>query len=926
MPAPYTVRRRLAAPAAHTRAKVTGVDTHLRVLSPPVARLLDASPRRARYLEHAPDVTVLDKIAGRDEPAARRAIRELRGRCFIHLAAQESEGASPLWCAARWAALADACVRLADRAAWHAVVSRLGPLDDEMVPDRAVIALGKLGGEELNPSSDIDLLCINRSDRGMAGGKTAHEVFERWVKSLRGILSDVDENGFGFRVDLDLRPEGRAGPLVNSIDAAERYYETFGQAWEQIALLRARAVVDVGGVGTELLQRLSPFCFPRSPSPAIVDAIGGMRARVAATAAAEGLDIKRAGGGIRDIEFMVQVHQHLYARRRPDLQVRPIEEAIVALERSGHLSASAARTLDDGYRFWRRVEHALHWLTDQQSHVLPDAGDLRERVLVFLRGAEPQLTAAAFAARIDEVRAEVEQLADDFFGEVVQGRGDAELALDVTASEEVRKAALFRLGFADPAAALTQILRLARGRGSPFARYNRRRDPAVGERATTLLLQLGKSPHPDLALSRLSDLVPAVAHPKVWARIADDETVTRRVLRVLSLSGPLTKVAARAPLALLEALRRPDVRRRAKASWLRELSTGGDDEQFADEMRTQRRDLLLRLGMGFIDGRLSVFAVARHLSTFADACLEAALARAKTHAHRRVPGYEGAAIAVTGLGALGGRELSVSSDLDLLFVYDDADGGDAGLSEWAARLARRLIWLLSAKLPTGAGFEVDTRLRPSGNQGSLCVSHNAFVSYHESASALWERQSLLRLRRVAGDDALARRVESVARSASLRGGEPAVGMRLLDMRDRMVKERARSAGFHLKQGEGGLADIEFAVQGLQLWHGPELPWLYCPSTPRALLRLMRRGVLDEENGQVLFDAYALLGTVRTALLLLDDVPDAVVRRDDDRMDEVARMLRHRTEFASSGEALTQALFETAADVRERTFRILLRLA
>lgn len=291
----------------------------LRPVSPVAARLVEASPALCRFTDRVPGVLGLARISSSSPLLARRCLRLLRKRVLVHTAWQELVlGASPLVTARLWSDVADACIALADRVAFNDATRRFGSI----APGRAVLALGKLGSRELNPSSDVDIVAVYDSDDvAAAGGASAHEFFTVWARGLRGTLADVDDDGFCFRVDFDLRPEGTRGPLVNSTDAMESYYERFGRTWERAALLRLRPVVDVSGAGARLVKRLSPFVFQKSVDARIVDELYAMKAQVTSSSQREGVfDVKRGEGGIREVEFIAQSLQLLHGGREKRLQ------------------------------------------------------------------------------------------------------------------------------------------------------------------------------------------------------------------------------------------------------------------------------------------------------------------------------------------------------------------------------------------------------------------------------------------------------------------------------------------------------------------------------------------------------------------------------------------------------------------------------
>lgn len=902
------------------------MDNRTRILSPPAARILDANPRAERFLKRCIRPEILNRLHRADEETARRAIRLVRSRVFLWCVESEANGGSPWETTSAFNRLADSALRLADAVAWRSVCNDSGVRGD-FPSSRTIIALGKLGSLELNPSSDIDLLFINGSDAGSAGEKSAHQLFERWVHRVRSILADRDENGFGFRVDLDLRPEGRAGAVVNSLDAIERYYENFGKNWERIALLRARPVVDVGDVGQVFMQRIESFCYPRTPDASVRQSISRLRGRISATASSSGFDLKRSSGGIRDLEFIVQTFQHFHGRKMKTLRGKTIVALLRALEQAGLLNVQSARDLEDAYTFLRRVEHALQLSTDQQTQHLPDDGQLFDRVLSFLRGAFPQLTSVTFAEKLRNVAESVCRLADETFGVTPPLLGEAELALDVIADDEVRKAALQRLGFEHVDSVLEALRSLSKFRGSPFSPRQRVANAAAEKGAQELLIQMGKTENPDMTIERLTRIMPTLVQPSAWRRLLDGETVSRRMLRILSISGFLSRVATRDAEKLIDALVRPMGGPQRVSTLRHRLRPNGDahaDERFAHTLRQRLRHLRLRLGIYFLDGEISHRRLSFSLSQFADAAIQEALEHAKAYADRKVPGVHGAELAVMGLGALGGKELGLNSDLDLLFVYRARDANALGVGEWAVRASRRAIWLLSTPLETGIAFDVDTRLRPSGNQGSLCVTLSAFREYHSGTSQLWERQSLLRMRGVAGDAGLQSATITSARAIDRGGDDEAIGMQLIDMRARMRQEHASGSGFDPKHSDGGLLDIDFAVQGLQLVHGGTSPGVINASTYRSLSRLKRAGLIEPEVAIKLRDAYALFSSVRIGMALVDETQSSALQHDDERLPVIARMLKP-TYGVQNGAELRDMLLDVATMVREESFRLLVRL-
>lgn len=890
---------------------------------------MEARPRLAKFLSRAPDLRALARvplIPGR----VRRAVRLLRARVFVHTARAEQAGRSPLETGRMWSDAADAAIALCATCAAREVEARWGPSGNGTGMGRAVLALGKLGSRELNPSSDVDLLFAYERDADL-GKTSAHEWHVQWVRKTRALLHDADEDGFAFRVDLDLRPEGTQGPLVNSVDALESYYERFGQTWERAALLRLRPVVDVNGIGAEVLRRVRPFVFPRSLDAKAVDELFAMKTRVTASAEGAGFDVKRGRGGIREVEFVVQANQMLQGGKLATLRAGNIVELLDKLEEHGLVPHKTAHELSEGYVLLRRIEHALQYGEDRQTQTLPEDGAERERVaraiLDVVGRREP------FDLLLQRHRARVHDAFERVLGENREAPNEnARRALDRTLDTESRRAALSALGFADAARALELVHLLERRRGSPLAPVEAKAADAL-DAGAHLIESVARSPDPMSALARLPDLfLERVPRASITA-ITHDKRTLALATRLLATSAPLSRLLARHH-GLDEVLARGVGAARLRKSDVRaeiEVRHAGDEEARLVSMRRAHSRRTLAIALAFFGARVDAPGAGLALSTLADALLEEAVAMAHAKVRARYGAVAGASFAVIGLGSLGGRELGFFRDLDLLFVYDGAGDGDGdaggesdgakriGLGELAARWAQQVIWAVAAPLAEGACYAVDSRLRPSGGQGALTTSLATFASYHARDSAPWERQALLRARFVAGDRPLGLRAVNAAKSAALgRPPEPGLGQRLLDMRARMVAERAAPSGLDLKMGEGGLADVEFAVQGLQLAHGHTDPRVWSPSTRRALKILARRGHVSARWAHELDAAWRDLSRAREALALLDDKRAPAVSPTDARLD-----LLERAGVLEPG--AYARLATAAATVRDVTGRILIRL-
>lgn len=914
---------------------------NLRGFSAAAHRWVGFHPRWQKYLSERPQPARLLRLVSQPAQLVENCIRLMRRRIFVHTAARESLGESPLETARLWSEFADVALHLVDHIAYRELSEKHGPPRTESGRDigRAIFALGKLGSLELNPSSDIDVLFCYECDDGSWGPHTPHEAFTRWARRVREMLARVTPDGFAFRVDLDLRPEGTTGPLVNSIDALERYYETFGMTWERAALLRMRAIVSTEEVGEEVQRRLRPFLFPRIHDLRAVDELADMKNRVTAAATQDGFDVKRGKGGIREVEFIAQVLQLLHGGRIPEIRFGSTVEVLYELERYGLLPYRIARELSEGYEFLRRVEHALQYWEDRQTQVLPTEEDTRSGIREALGNAVPDLfRAESFDDVLDAHRQRIHRAFQSMLGEARDIPSEAaRLALVRKSSDTQRESALANLGFAQPEEALRCVRSLEKRSLSPFSPRARARPAPVSALAAHLLDDAAESPDPDASLFRMTDLFSGYVPGSLERHLAEDKRLRSLLTRVLAVSAPLSRLLSR-HAALESALLSGQYARRLSVpsllQALREDIDPEDDEARLIRMRRIHGRHTLALGVAFLGGRKDIIETGHELALLADALVLEAYSIARHKIARRFGEPEHARFSVCALGRWGGRELGFLADLDVLFIYD-AQGMTSGpksisAGEWAARLAQQVIWMLSASLAEGRCYEVDTRLRPSGNQGPLVTHLNSFRKYHELDAALWERQSLLRFRPVVGPVDFRMHLTRQVREI-IRGKHPSeLGGQLLSMVDRIQRERSKNAPtrLDLKLGSGGLMDIDFAVQGLQLAFGSQFPAILSPSLRRTLRRLVQLGLIPAGTGEQLRRHYDRLSALREALVLTDDRRIHWVNRDDRRLHLLATAHPIVTEIApdaESGEEIFDALRQAADRVHDDVRALLSKL-
>ena len=791
-----------------------------------------------------------------------------------------------------------------------------------------VLGMGKLGGEELNFSSDADVLYVYDKD-GRTQGANPIDHFAFYARLAEAVTASVGspgatpEGGFVFRVDLDLRPEGRSGPIVNAIRGLELYYESQGAAWERFALLKARPIAGDLDAGEDALRRLVPFVFRKYFDLKAIDEMRQLKARAEKEAArAPGIDLKLGRGGIREIEFFVQALQLLHGGRDPNLRVRGTMKALDRLLYAGLISSRDRDELAEAYVVLRRLEHRVQMLAERQTHSMPE--DVRENQRLARRTGYQD--ASAMSADLALHRSRVEARFKDLL-RVASGSGPSEdpraaAAADPDATPEQRAAALAELGFDQPDATAEELARLAQKRGTPFQQAQ-----PLG---AALVTELAAAPDPDQALRHLADLYGGPVHPHATSELlAQSPRTTRLLISLFGSSDYLSRQLLTHPELIDQLVLRGAaalVRERADlrddlANRLRPLSPL-DVEAALTELRRFRNEEVLRIALHDVAGALAVEQVSRQLSDLADACVDACFALARAEIEKRY-GKRDAEMVVLALGKLGGRELGYHSDLDLLFLYSSA--GEHGANhEYFARIAQKLISHLTLPLREGFLYRIDTRLRPSGSAGPLVVSFDALASYHGREARLWERQALLRLRPVAGDEALFERAfaQVIEPSVYRPIDRAAAAKELLSMRERIEREIAdESPGrYNSKLGRGGLVDVEFAVQFLQLAHGADDPQIRSANTPQALGLLLEHGHLAAQDHAPLARGYRFLRRLESRLRIVRD-------RSVDRLPEGgAELLRLARRMGYSGPRAGDDLLSdyqrTAAGIRQAFLRVL----
>ena len=842
---------------------------HAAGLSRFLRRMLDSRPwlggQLAAHLDQTVDADAMQAfLAGRGICAEtlKPALRELRTWVICHVLVRDLAGRASLTeVTEAMTVLAEVTVRTAHDLLREALVERYGlPLSPTgWEQELLVIGMGKLGGRELNVSSDIDLIFVYPED-GDTGGKKVisnFEFFGKLGKQLIQALAEVTEHGQVFRVDMRLRPNGDSGPLVCSFDMLENYFITQGREWERYAWIKARVLA--GERWRELEEIARPFVFRKYLDFGAINAMRDLHAQIRREVARRDRanNIKLGPGGIREIEFIAQVFQLIRGGRETGLQIRPTLKVLAGLAERGILAAGTVEALGAAYTFLRRLEHRLQYLDDAQTHDLPDSE--ADRALIARAMGCTDWT--ALLEELDRHRRVVSRHFDDVFGDPSDGEHTLDDMWACAGDAEQCAPALAELGYRDPQAAAG---RLAAIRSAPRYRqlpdHIRSRFDALMPRVVEVAAH---TKTPDDTLARCLDLMEAISRRGAYlALLQQYPQALRRVAELVGASRWAAQFLTRHPILLDELL--DDRNLDAAPDWESFRSEFAaqldaiepDMERQMDLMREQHHARVFRLLTQDIAGVLTVEKLADHLSALADLMLALTIPlcwRKIKIRHREEPRF-----AVISYGKLGGKELGYASDLDIVFLYDD-DAQEA--PEVYSRLAQRTNTWLSSQTAAGILFETDLRLRPNGDAGLIACSLESFRKYQLESAWVWEHQALTRARFSAGDPALGEAFERI-RDEVLRLPRDLAELRreVLAMRQKMRDAHGgKSELFDLKHDAGGLVDVEFLVQYLVLGHAHAHPQLTGNLGNIALLRIAGElGLIPAELATACGDSYRQL--------------------------------------------------------------------
>jgi glutamate-ammonia-ligase adenylyltransferase len=890
-------------------------------------------------------------------------LRRFKYREMLRIAARDLSGLAALEeVTAELSSLAAAALQIATEVTRRLLIAEHGlPIlaDSGEEAELTILGMGKFGGRELNFSSDIDLIYFYSSDQGattgvsdgqggMKGCLSLHAFFVKQAEMITKAISQVTDEGFVFRVDLGLRPEGKGGDMALSLRSGEVYYELWGQSWERAAMLKARPVAGSIPLGSELLKRIEPFIYRKYLDYNLIEDMMAMKKKIDASLARElegEYNIKLGRGGIREIEFFIQALQLVYAGKNPMLRERNSLKSLAILRDARLVSDEDCRLLSDAYRFLRTVEHRIQVVQERQTHNLPKKDD--EYLALARRcGFRSPDRAARFREELEKHRTNVSSIYGNLFLSrdqklMEEVRPEIHLFFDRSADPDILKDMLAERRFKNVDMAYEHLLLLRDG--PPRANLTERAHRLLEKIGPPLLQEIFSSPDPDMAMTNLERFLCSIGSRSMfYALLAENRNVLKLIVSLFGMSEFLSKIFIGHP-ELLDSMVSRTLATSFKSGQTMEqelgdmLALADDFEEQLDVLRRYRHEEFLRIGMNDIYGKLGQTEIALQLTTLADACLKAACGIAKQELTRygtpicKNPDgtEEPADFAIIGMGKMGGMELNYHSDLDIIYIYDHQGmtDGDRQITnhEYFAKLGQKIIMILTTQTREGYVYKLDTRLRPSGNAGPLVTSLDSFKAYHRDESQVWERQALTKARVVIGGDILRGGIEEIIRHTVYGfSADDSVRAEIHRLRMRMENEIARESegSYNIKTGRGGMVDVEFIVQYLLLKHGRMYSEIRSNNTLVALKSIRSAGIMDENDCNTLLNGYKFLRRLENRLRIVHDYSMNDLGGSREYLDMLARRLGYDPKLRHPGEVLMKEYEEITEGIRGVYERIL----
>ncbi len=800
---------------------------------------------------------------------------------------------------------------------------------DQQPCQYVILAMGKLGGTELNYSSDIDLMMVYQQDgkTDSHAARSNREFFGQLTRDIVKLVNEITPLGSAYRVDLRLRPEGSKGAICHSLAQVLKYYDFQGRTWERQALIKARPIAGDIALGTSLLKKLQTWIFRISLSRSDISGIKALKRKIEKRAVTEGeerTNIKTGHGGIRDVEFVIQFMQLLNGHDKRDLRTANTLTAIGRLERAGCLTNSEATRLIQNYGWLRKLEHRLQIMFDLQTHTLPETGSELEKVAIRMGYASSDGTTALsrFTHQLNEITevnrkilnhllhgAFVPQAFQDSRGDGDPDSADVpievELVLEPEPPPEMIETAIGPYGFRSTENAYRRLMDLAEEKTKFLS--PRRCKHFFAAIAKSLLTEVAKTPDPDATLISLSSISDSLgAKGVLWELFSFNPPTLSLYVRLCASSDYLASIFKRNPGMIDELMDALQLQQLPDREWLadhlEELARGAEDLHLI--VLSFKNAYHLRVGIRDILGRDDIRDTHRTLSDIAEVCLQTIarrqyelliqkLAADPNHA----PPAEASPFVILGLGKLGGREPNYHSDLDVIFLYDKDEAFESVLGAkttsqfFFSELAANITRSITQSTASGRLYELDSRLRPTGKSGALAVSEEEFLRYFRSGRGqLWERQSLCKSRVVFGGPGQAARAIKIVQEAILvQPWTDSMAGEIYKMRLAMQKGASKQ---NLKRGIGGTVDIEFAIQMLQLKHLAAVPEVLVPGTLEAAERLQQAAVISKAQWRALTEGYQLLRSVEARLRLMNVTARHDLPTDQPQLTKLAFLLNY----------------------------------
>mgnify|MGYP006079125709 FL=1 len=789
----------------------------------------------------------------------------------------------------------------------------------------AILGMGKLGGRELNYSSDIDLIYIYTSSQGETRSTSEssitsisnHEYFTKLALDITKSLHEITSDGNVFRVDLELRPEGNSGEIVNSLTSCEIYYQSWGRTWERQALIKARVSAGSENLGKEFFEMIEPFIYRRSLDFEAIEEIKSMKYQINKSLKGKHSkgNIKLGFGGIREVEFTIQAYQLLLGGRDKSLRVRDSLGAMKTLYEKNILTEADHNHLREAYIFLRNLENRVQITFGLQTYLLPDneidlavlarkmriAGDSQKNLadnLMKEYETHTRFVGTLFAEQF--VEKEKREAAETLSSEWDRSR---------IGEEQFTESMLAEIPFLPDPKRTYRFLKSFRD-GTQFSHPSVQSIQEFYSIIPKIFQQCRRVPKPDAAIENLCRFVEATgARESFLSLFQSNEKFLELLLILFGSSGMLSQILIKRPdlvdvLTDMEAIYRFKLAEKIQEDLNSALKTSPDFESKSLGLRRTKQAEELRIGVRYLIKEADLAGTLEDLSNLADVFLQTvyriACEEQKSGNHND--------FCIIGMGKLGGHELNFGSDLDVLLVYDEgeSDPPPEGFSGYYSALSQMIYKLTSEMTSAGYAYKIDTELRPEGDAGALVLSVQGYEKYFKSRARIWEQQALVRARFVAGNAEVGKKfIEAVHQFVYQDKFEYGSLIEISRLRERMEQELAKEStkGKNVKLGFGGLADIEFAVQIIQLMHGKKFPRLRQTNTLSALKSFVALGLIDQDMAEELQDSYLFLRNLECALRIIRQTPTNTLPKDNKELAPLARLLGYEDAEIQAGSLL-----------------------